>query len=643
MAKINDGTLRDWNNGDKLTSEGYEQDREIIRVAVNDNADRVGSLEGRTSGVEGRMTTAEGDIDVLQAADITHNNRLSSLEEYEPVQDQRLTDLEYNVTGTVVPRTFQELGMQNTTFDDIKLGYIDKQVEESMNVTVPAQLQALQDSYSPRLGAVETYLADIVTDVKLYGAKGDGVTDDTTAINNALSALNTNGGGVLYFPKGTYIISSSITSYSKITWRGTGKNSIIKLNAFRIPIVLADDNILEFLTFDGNSTSLGSDDQTVNSTINPIGSRILIHDCYFKNAVGSNMSSGNGIDVIIKNNIFDGYVDHAIYFSSSSTRILIEGNIIHGNSVGGEAIKFRNGVTDAIVKNNIADSVNAFINITADPNPNKNIIVVGNKASTVAHSFLLSRTGTFLNDNVIFDGNMFENIGSYTALSLKWSGKVGVVNIKIVNNTFKNYKDMGDYSGDDDLTNYLENVDFLNNTIIIETGKAVTNGYMFNSNYNKKVMIVGNKIKSAVSQAAIIRTIGTVGMHIRDNHFDLPNPTNFFALNNSADVVIEFTGNKVVGISRRLITGEVVTGASLIKIIRNDITCGETNYPYFYDRSLVTAPTMYLPKDNVVNGVSYIDKSISYIPSYLGQISIVGSVVYIATGTSATTDWKQVS
>jgi hypothetical protein len=96
MAKINDGTLKDWKNGDKLTSDLYEADREILRVANNDNHDRIVTLE----------------VD-------------------KPVQDKRLDDLEYNVTGTVVPMTFKELGMQNLTFDDIKLGYVDKAIEKA--------------------------------------------------------------------------------------------------------------------------------------------------------------------------------------------------------------------------------------------------------------------------------------------------------------------------------------------------------------------------------------------------------------------------------------------------------------------------------------------------------------------------------
>lgn len=41
-------------------------------------------------------------------------------------------------------------------------------------------------------------------DVKTLGVKGDGVADDTEALNQAIEKLNSLGGGILYFPVGTY-------------------------------------------------------------------------------------------------------------------------------------------------------------------------------------------------------------------------------------------------------------------------------------------------------------------------------------------------------------------------------------------------------------------------------------------------------
>jgi hypothetical protein len=63
-----------------------------------------------------------------------------------------------------------------------------------------------------------------VTNVKFFGAKGDGVTNDTTAIQNAV-----NFGGKIYFPKGIYLCSGiTVPSNTTIVGAGIGV-SILKL------------------------------------------------------------------------------------------------------------------------------------------------------------------------------------------------------------------------------------------------------------------------------------------------------------------------------------------------------------------------------------------------------------------------------
>lgn len=56
--------------------------------------------------------------------------------------------------------------------------------------------------------------------VKSFGAIGDGVVDDTAAIQSAITAIP--GGAVLFFPPGSYKLTSSLTVTTPIIFRGAG-------------------------------------------------------------------------------------------------------------------------------------------------------------------------------------------------------------------------------------------------------------------------------------------------------------------------------------------------------------------------------------------------------------------------------------
>lgn len=83
-------------------------------------------------------------------------------------------------------------------------------------------------------GAVFRWVQDKLRErvsVKDFGAVGDGVADDTAKIQAAIDAVKISGGEI-YFPAGTYKITSSLVvdtaSYTKgLILRGTGRNTII--------------------------------------------------------------------------------------------------------------------------------------------------------------------------------------------------------------------------------------------------------------------------------------------------------------------------------------------------------------------------------------------------------------------------------
>ena len=56
--------------------------------------------------------------------------------------------------------------------------------------------------------------------VMSYGASGNGVSDDTAAVQAAIGAATTNGGGMVFFPPGTYLVTSSLNVSNGVELRG---------------------------------------------------------------------------------------------------------------------------------------------------------------------------------------------------------------------------------------------------------------------------------------------------------------------------------------------------------------------------------------------------------------------------------------
>lgn len=103
-------------------------------------------------------------------------------------------------------------------------------------------------AYSFESLTVQTQIS-VYKSVKEFGAVGDGVTDDTAALQAAFNS----GEPVIYMDKGTYLVSSAITISSpiKIIGEGTIKETSLIANT----IILSADNIhLEGLNFEGPET-----------------------------------------------------------------------------------------------------------------------------------------------------------------------------------------------------------------------------------------------------------------------------------------------------------------------------------------------------------------------------------------------------
>jgi hypothetical protein len=94
--------------------------------------------------------------------------------------------------------------------------------------------------------------------VKYFGARGDGVTDDTTAITAALSFANTIGGAAVFFPAGTYLTGTQ-TLYANVHLRGAGiLATVLKLkNGANADLLSAQTNLIN-LSAAAHSGSTGT-------------------------------------------------------------------------------------------------------------------------------------------------------------------------------------------------------------------------------------------------------------------------------------------------------------------------------------------------------------------------------------------------
>lgn len=103
----------------------------------------------------------------------------------------------------------------------------EKIVKEDLNIGVGTEsvtMPAGGTAIGTKLG-VHTWFPGCYS-VKDYGAVGDGLTDDTDAIQAAISAVS--GGGTVFFPPATYLHHGLTVTSSNVVLRGFGQHSILK-------------------------------------------------------------------------------------------------------------------------------------------------------------------------------------------------------------------------------------------------------------------------------------------------------------------------------------------------------------------------------------------------------------------------------
>ena len=148
---------------------------------------------------------------------------------------------------------------------------------------------------------------------KNFGAKGDGTTNDTAAIQNALNSLTS--GGTLYIPPGTYIVSAAagtdafaaigVPSNVRIVGAGVSATCIKQsgsLNNKDLVSSRGNNNInIEHITFDGNNITNSGNESLLSFVFTD---NISVKNCSFIKFNQQGLFLNSVVNGIVKDNYF---------------------------------------------------------------------------------------------------------------------------------------------------------------------------------------------------------------------------------------------------------------------------------------------------------------------------------------------------
>jgi len=407
---------------------------------------------------------------------------------------------------------------------------------------------------------------------EMYGAVGDGVHDDTVAIQAAVNAAT---GGIVLFSEKTYLIDSpagptgndGVIISNPITMLGMGPGSIIKQSdTSQYCFFVRHDGETEVanVTIDGlwfeGPTTRQDPSGHVNLELYMQVAAIHVKDFTVKNCVfhamqGDGLCIGlarfgetvfpnrNNENINILNNIFDGY-DHnqgGGILIGDGTNVLIQGNTFRNLSSSGEP---------------------GSIDIEGDPYPYaifKNIQIVNNKFSDTngfgGHIQYYLPTGCYAEvpSGLSICGNIFSGDGAGVAIQIKDDISVG---ISIIGNFYKG-NNIGIAFGYGTANEYLNDVIIADNIIDASAadqwslGSAVFLGIKLVHEDIIRGLDFRNNQLLANSHSAVMILGGSVdGANITGNVFSGGNDGGLIIGNTAATIVsgIVLNGNRFTNI-----------------------------------------------------------------------------------------------
>jgi len=241
----------------------------------------------------------------------------------------------YSISGTTL--TFSEAPPLNSGIEIVVTRTLDFSADDAANIGYT------QGSTGSTNRTVLAKLQESVS-VKDFGAVGDGVTDDTAAIQAAIDAVQNAGGGSLFFPSGTYNVTgldTTDTSNPDLTLYGENTaSSIISMTASSgTALRLRPDNIIMRDIrvkgpASGTANGIYLKDTSGSGPKNSAFYNVGVYD--FTGGVGLiNDGFANQFFNLVINNCDIGYRDDGSGGSTSIYGGFISGNATYGIQIDG--------------------------------------------------------------------------------------------------------------------------------------------------------------------------------------------------------------------------------------------------------------------------------------------------------------------
>lgn len=131
-----------------------------------------------------------------------------------------------------------------------------------------------------------------------YGAAGNGTTDDTTALQNAINGVSAAGGGTLFFPAGTFKISAALTLPNGVSLLGVGQNvSVINQTSTTANAITYNPSTLNYMSIENLSITGPGSGSGIGVLIEANSGSTNVNSCSFQDVTISGFGS-HGFELV---------------------------------------------------------------------------------------------------------------------------------------------------------------------------------------------------------------------------------------------------------------------------------------------------------------------------------------------------------